>query len=62
MFHRSVGIQLSDLDDLDGRLFRTLEIIILMLCFMSCTSFYVITYFSENLLSLDAASCKVAVY
>jgi len=48
MFHRSVCIQLSDLDALDGRLFRTLEIIILMICFMSCTSFCVITYFSEN--------------
>jgi len=62
MFHQSVVIQLSDLDDLDGGLFRTLEIIILMLRFVSCTSFCVITYFSENLLSLDATSCKVVVY
>ena len=77
MFHWSVGIQLSDLDALDGSSLRTSEIIIVIhsfihftfhwslqmwKCFISCTSFCVIIHFSENWLSLEAALCKLQVY
>ena len=44
----STEVLVYSFDALDDRLFRTLEIINLMICFMSCTSFCVINYFSEN--------------